>query len=143
MNYEVKYVCEVKEHPHCGQDNQDQWCNHIETTQYQSSNLSTCLSLAKDILDVPFAELTLQQVQKDFSSTSSDQPEDEKKMIAIRDFYNGRLALWNRIQSDVNEQSIQKQKSFKYDIPEKYNSFCTDEDRESNQIQSYIEVKTT
>jgi len=51
------------------------------------------------------------------------------------------LALWRQLDKELAETTSEK--TIRYDIPEKYNSFWVygDDDGKSHQVQSYIEVK--
>lgn len=97
----------------------------------------------RDILDVPEAELTIDAIRKDFESP--EKPLPEEKLVAIQNYYNGRLGIWNTAKKEIEEftKSLNEDKIFHYEIPEDYNQFYVYDDENearSKQIQGYVEV---
>lgn len=89
----------------------------------------------KDLLDVPVAELTLDEVRADFEDPKMGALPEEK-LVAIQDYYNGRLALWRQFVKDISGLDPNAESTLKYDIPEKYNTFWVygDDDGKHNQV---------
>lgn len=108
---------------------------------YATTDEELCKEIIKDYLDVPLAELTLEQVKKDFSL--ADLQISEERAVQIQNYYNGRFALHQTIVKDFCDAAAAgKPITLHYDIPEKYNQFQVD-DTEFNesQICAYLEVK--
>lgn len=136
----VKYLNEFVE-PYYSSEDKD-GCRHLNTEEWEMKTAQKALQVAKDFMDVPVAELSIEQIRKDFEAP--DNPLSESKLVAIQNYYNGRLALWNTISKDIEEFSKSESKSdktFKYDIPAKYNSFVVYDDGENfEQTRAYIEI---
>lgn len=96
---------------------------HNLTESYEIDTLDACKRIIRDFMDVPIAELTLSQVKDDF--TLNDYSISEEKAVQIQNYYNGRLALYNVILNDVDNQS--EWQLLKYDIPAKYATFNVEE----------------
>lgn len=137
MTYKVTYLVEQNEQYPFGSELSDtSKCKHCETSQYEVEGQEGCLRIVRDVLDVPLAELTLDEIKKDFQGCSDDI--GENKLVAIQNYYNGRFALWNQIQSDIST-TLAASSPLRYDIPEKYNTFTMSDD--SKQVQSFIEIQ--
>ena len=80
-------------------------------------------------MDVPEAELTFEEVKKDWSDHKY--PISDEKLKEIQAYYNGRLDIYNKVLLDlaavesygIDGDSIE----LRYDIPHKFNEFVTDE----------------
>ena len=79
-------------------------------------------------MDVPIAELSLEQVKKEFGK--SEYGLSEEQVIKIQNYYNGRLALYNVIMKELSDQSSWQ--LLKHEIPAEYASFCIDVDGTEN-----------
>ena len=78
-------------------------CRHINYDCYEVNDLETCKSVLKDFLDAPVAEMTIEQVKKEFEDPKMGAI-DEKRLLAIRDYYNGRLELQREIFEKLEQQ---------------------------------------
>lgn len=65
-------------------------CRHISYDCYEVNDLKACKAVLKDFLDAPVTEMTLEQVRKEFEDPNVGKI-GEKRLLAIRDYYNGRL----------------------------------------------------
>jgi hypothetical protein len=113
-------------------------CISIDSTSYETTDLKLCKTIIKDFLDVPEAELSLDEVKKQF-----DDPRyniSEEKLVAIQNYYNGRLALFKTIMFEIDDLN---NGIYTYDIPYEYNHFVIEDDEEykEKQINAYIELK--
>ena len=108
---------------------------------YATTDEELCKEIIKDYLDVPLAELTLEQVKKDFSRT--DLQISEERAVQIQNYYNGRFAMHQTIVRDFCDAvAAGKPTTLHYDIPEKYNQFQVDDTEfHESQICAYLEVK--
>ena len=136
----VKQLSEFIEPYYSFQDNDA--CRHLNAEEWEVKNAAKALQVAKDLLDVPTAELSIEEIRKDFEAP--DRPLPESTLVGIQNYYNGRLALWNSISKDIEEFAKLESKSdklFHYDIPAKYNSFAVyDDSQKVEQKQAYIEI---
>lgn len=105
-------------------------CNakHSNSESYEVEDLDACKAIVKDLMDVPIAELSLEQVKKEFGLTECNISEEQA--IKIQNYYNGRLALYNVIMKELNDKSSWQ--LLKHDIPAEYASFCYDVDDTEN-----------
>lgn len=71
-------------------------CRHINYDCYEVNDLETCKAVLKDFLDAPVVEMTFEQVKKEFEDPKIGAI-DEKRLLTIRDYYNGRLELQRKI----------------------------------------------
>ena len=112
-----------------------------DMSSYATADEELCKEIIKDFLDVPLAELTLEQVKKDFSRT--DFQISEERAVQIQNDYNGRFALHQTIVKDFCDAvAVGKPTTLHYDIPEKYNQFQVDDTEfHESQICAYLEVK--
>ena len=120
-------------------------CRHIMTDTYEVNDKDTCKEVLKDFLDAPVTEMTLEEVKKEFEDPKIG-PIDESRLIAIRDYYNGRLELQNNIFKFIDKIES-KPGIWRYDIPFRCNYFAcyADEDDENlnHQEDAYIEIEVT
>lgn len=119
-------------------------CNHISFEQYTFSTIDMCRQCVKDFLDVPEAELTFEEVKKDWSDHKY--PISDEKLKEIQAYYNGRLDIYNKVLLDlaavesygIDGDSIE----LRYDIPHKFNEFVTDENEKlSIQNEAYLLIR--
>ena len=136
----VKQLSEFVEPYYSSQDNDA--CRHLNVEEWEVKNAAKVLQVAKDLLDVPAAELSIEEIRKDFEAPEHQLP--ESTLVGIQNYYNGRLALWNSINKDIEEFAkleSRPDKVFHYDIPAEYNSFAVYVDsRKVEQKQAYIEI---
>ena len=120
-------------------------CRHISNDSYEVNTKEWCKEVLKDFLDAPVTELTLEEVKKQFEEPSIG-PIEEKRLIAIQEYYNGRLALQNKI-FEMLDKIDDRPGIYRYDIPFRCNYFAcyaddSDEDH-THQEQAYIEIEVT
>ena len=121
----------------------DELCIQTDMQQYETTSKKTALQIVKDFLDVPEAKMTLDEVRKQFESPSFGEI-SESRLVAIQNYYNGRLALFEYVKTYLeDEKTLQNVKRF--DIPYEYNHFMvysedSEEDKEE-QLDAYIEIK--
>lgn len=120
-------------------------CRHVITDTYEVNDKETCKAVLKDFLDAPVTEMTLEEVKKEFEDPKVGAI-DEKRLIAIRDYYNGRLQLQNDI-FKMLEKIEDRPSVWRYDIPFRCNYFaCYADEGDENlnhQEDAYIEVEVT
>lgn len=140
QTWTIKYLSEFVEPYYNSADKQG--CRHQNSEEWDVSTAQQALQVTKDFLDVPVAELSIEEIRKDFEEPSMPLP--EKTLVAIQNYYNGRLALWNTISRDIEEfvkHGSSESKTFKYDIPAEYNSFEVYSDGTTvTQNMAYIEI---
>lgn len=109
---------------------QDTSCKakHSNSESYEVEDLEVCKAIVKDLMDIPVAELSLEQVKKEFGK--SEYNLSEEQAIKIQNYYNGRLALYNVIMKELDSQNSWQ--LLKYEIPVEYASFCFDVDDTEN-----------
>ena len=109
---------------------QDTSCKakHSNLESYEVEDLDACRAIVNDLMDVPVAELSLEQVKKDCGKSEPNL--SEEKAIKIQNYYNGRLALYNVIMKELDSQSSWQ--LLKHEIPAEYASFCIDVDGTEN-----------
>lgn len=73
----VKYLNEFNEPYYSTAD--DEKCRHLDVNEWETSSKDKALSIARDLLDVPEAELTLDMIKADFS----DLGVEESKLVQI------------------------------------------------------------
>lgn len=135
----VKYLNEFNEpYYYTGDTNV---CRHLDVDEWETSSTENALSIARDMLDVPEAKMTLEAVEKNFGDIDIA----ESKLVKIQDYYNGRYALFETVKDDIarfNADECSSLHTFHYDIPESYNSFDIRPDDNDNvhQISGYIEL---
>lgn len=120
-------------------------CRHINYDCYEVNDLETCKAVLKDFLDAPVAEMSLEQVKKEFEDPKIGAI-DEKRLLAIRDYYNGRLELQHKIFKEL-EKVLSIPCVYRFDIPFSCNYFACyadkgDEDL-NKQEDAYIQVEVT
>lgn len=98
--------------------------------------------IVNDVLDAPLSEMTLEQVNKDFSDSAY--PISEEDAIQIQNYFNGRLALRDAIIKELeNNRTVT---TLQYNIPEKYISLFNDDDDDDEHTKkssAYIEIELT
>lgn len=139
FTWTVKYLNEFNE-PYYSTSDHDK-CRHLDINEWETCSKEKALSIARDLLDVPEAELTFDAVKRDFDGMDVS----EKKLLQIQDYYNGRYALFNTMKSDLSSfdaDACTTLHTFHYDIPEKYNTFnmMPENDGDYKQISGYIEM---
>lgn len=109
---------------------QDTSCKakHSNSESYEVEDLEVCKAIVKDLMDIPVAELSLEQVKKEFGK--SEYNLSEEQAIKIQNYYNGRLALYNVIMKELDSQNSWQ--LLKYEIPVEYASFYFDVDDTEN-----------
>ena len=114
-------------------------CRHVETDSWTTDDRELAMKIVRDQLDVPEAEMTLDQVKADFADGSRQI--EESKFVAIQNYYNGRLALYNRIMDEI--ETAGPGTSSRYDIPYEYNHFEIEDEEgaaKETQREAYIEI---
>lgn len=125
-------------------EKKDTTCINVEQSSYETEDMSLFKQMIKDLLDVPIAELSLEEVKEQFSSPPYNRDISEEKLVAIQNYYNGRFALCRTIMDDIdNESSLpdgHESTKLKYNIPYEYNHFVVEDDDEYNeeQIEAYM-----
>lgn len=93
-------------------DKPETLCRHVSTDSYSANDVELAKTIVKDILDAPIAELSLESIKHDFGSR--DYPLTEEAAVAIKDYYNGRYALYQAILDDMKTL---EPRVLHYDIP--------------------------
>lgn len=146
MNYTITLYNKWKRPYFYGpKNNDDSTCIQTDTVSYVTDKLDLCKIIITDLLDVPETALTLEEVKKQFSSPHYSEISEEK-LVAILNFYNGRLALHKTIVDNIELlhklDCLDNCHILKYDIPYEYNHFIVeDSDVLEEQIDAYIELK--
>lgn len=139
MKYHVKYYNKWQQ-PYFYTESKE-ICETENYDSYTTTSFELCKQIVKDFLDAPTAELSLEAIHQDFDHGNDILAESQA--ICIQTYYNGRLAMYNAILTDLNE--VKGNKTLHYDIPEKYNRFTryeNDEDEKlSKQLEAYIEIE--
>lgn len=134
--------------------NDNRMCINTETSTYETADKDLAIIISKDFLDVPSAEMTLDQVRKEFEDERFG-PIPEEKLVAIQNYYNGRLALyehvkqmfetepWHAAYEPLNNEQVPLYTK-QFDIPYEYNHFMVyddggDESKEE-QLAAYLKV---
>jgi len=129
-------------------------CTSTETLSYETDDKELAIVIAKDFLDVPEAEMSLDQVRQEFEDTKFGTIPEEK-LVAIQNYYNGRLAVyehvkmmfesepWQAAYKPLNDNQVPLYTK-QFDIPYKYNHFMVyddggDESKEE-QLEAYLKV---
>jgi hypothetical protein len=130
-------------------------CLCTDLSSYETMDLGMCKDIVKDLLDVPVAEMSIEEVRKQFEDPAYKQLSEEK-LVSIQSYYNGRLALFRTLMQQlemldtVDLVSVRKGVPdlpdpviLKHDIPRSYNCFYVedDDDGSEEQVEAYIEVK--
>lgn len=140
MNYIVEYKNDFSE-PYW-YSNDKKLCRHINSDTYVVQSIDDVKQVVKDFLDVPTAELSKEEILKDFGSDSH--PLSEEKAVAIMNYYNGRLTIWRKFNEDLFAINDGDELNLCYPIPQEYNEFVVAEGEElSQQNDSYINIKST
>lgn len=117
-------------------------CRHISDDKYEVEGLDFCKEVLKDFLDAPVAEMTLEQVKKEFEEPRIG-PISQERLQAIANYYNGRLKLQKEIFSQLDALG-DKPHIFKFDIPMEYNYFACyaddDDEHMTKQNSAWLEV---
>ena len=120
--------------------NENSACIETSYNSYETTDLDLCKQIIKDFLDAPEAELSLDAVRQEFSSPRYDI--SESKLVAIQNFYNGRLGMYNTIIRQIELLESNEVFCKKYNIPYEYNYFLVEGDRiEEEQIEAFIELR--
>lgn len=120
--------------------NENLACIETSYNSYETTDLDLCKQIIKDFLDAPEAELSLDAVRQEFSSPRYDI--SESKLVAIQNFYNGRLGMYNTIMRQIELLESNEVFCKKYNIPYEYNYFSVEGDRiEEEQIEAFIELR--
>lgn len=137
MTYRIKLFSSFSR-PYYFHGDEQTVCIQRTTDEYEAPNIKLAIQIIKDFMDPPETELTLEQVEREFSDKSSPVP--EMNLVAIREYYNGRLAMYRKIMTDLD--STEFPVILKYDIPYKYNHFSVDlEDPLEKQLDAYLEIE--
>lgn len=146
MKYKVTLCNRFKERYYLANEIDDRrkpMCVHESCESYAVDTLELCKDVIRDFLDAPVAKMTLEQVKNEFEDPRAGAiPED--KLIAIQDYYNGRLDMQNQIFEEIDKISGSQEMSLKFDIPFKYNYFScySDDDKDVEQEEAYIKIET-
>lgn len=152
IKYVITYYNKWKRPYYYSED--DRICVSTESSQYETTDKDLALHIAKDFLDVPEAEMTLDEVRKEFEDHRIGEIPEEK-LVAIQNYYNGRLAMYEHVKMmfesepwmEVPEPQSKEQVPLytkQFDIPYKYNHFMVyddsgDESKEE-QLEAYLKV---
>ena len=102
------------------------------------------IGTVKDRLDIPDKPMLDEDVRREFES--ENRPLEQKFVNAIRDYYNGRLKIFERFNADFKRENESGRKLWilKYDIPYEINHFETETDdgwaEAMTQNEAYIEI---
>jgi len=107
-----------------------------EISRHEGCSEATCRAVLKDIFDPPEAELTLDMVEKEFSSPKY--PVTKDKLEKIVDYYNGRAKLYNKMTRWL--ETAKPGDSNLIDIPAELNQFTTVDEPLAEQVEAYIKV---
>jgi hypothetical protein len=123
----------------------DTKCINTDYSSYETEDRSLFKQMIKDLLDVPIAELSLEEIKEQFSSHPYDRDISEEKLVAIQNFYNGRFALCRTIMETLDSHNFKYDEVLKlqYDIPYEYNHFVVEDNDEfdEEQIEAYISLE--
>lgn len=140
MNYTITYTTDCVDFIPF----KDDTCasHHIDIQTYKANTLDAAVFIVNDVLDAPLSEMTLEQVNKDFSDSAY--PISEEDAIQIQNYFNGRLALRDAIIKELeNNRTVT---TLQYNIPEKYISLFNDDDDDDEHTKkssAYIEIELT
>lgn len=152
IRYVITYYNKWKRPYYFSNDNR--MCINTEMSTYETADKDLAIIISKDFLDVPSAEMTLDQVRKEFEDERFG-PIPEEKLVAIQNYYNGRLALyehvkqmfetepWHAAYEPLNNEQVPLYTK-QFDIPYEYNHFMVyddggDESKEE-QLAAYLKV---
>ena len=154
IKYVITYYNKWKRPYYYSED--DRICVNTESSQYETTDKDLALRIAKDFLDVPEAEMTLDEVRKEFEDHRCGEIPEEK-LVAIQNYYNGRLALYEHVKTmfasepwlkpsagDAPQDGQTPDYTRWFDIPYEYNHFMVYDDggNESKEVQleAYLKV---
>lgn len=141
FSFSIIYHCDYNECYSYGKP--ETKCQHINEEIYNVDNLDLAKTIISDLLDVPLSEITLENIKIDFSSP--EYPLSEQRAVQIKDYYNGRCALYKTILNDLdnifnNDYHNLNSQELQYEIPEKYNNYTMDENDQFYQNNAYIKI---
>lgn len=150
MKYRVKLYNDFTE-PYWARDNVEECpvVEHKSVEEYVAYDKLTFEKILEDLVDAPKKKLTDEEVRKDFDTSYQPKLSDSRVEV-IKAYYNGRLKLKKKIDSDLAKVGIDKMKKgfpamLKYNIPFEMNYFSCDEDDPCDKLtkmnDSYIEIE--
>jgi hypothetical protein len=122
------------------ESNKNSTCIDTSYNSYETTDLDVCKQIIKDFLDAPETELSLDAIRQEFSSPNYNI--SENKLVAIQNFYNGRLGMYNTIMRQIELLEPNEEFCKKYNIPYKYNYFSVEcDETNEEQIDAFIELR--
>lgn len=112
-----------------------------DTSRYIDCTAETAKAVIKDILDPPEADLTMEHVEKEFSSPSY--PISKEKLEAIVHYYNGRAKIYAEVMKYFEHIGGLAGNSKTYKIPYEFNQFGVNDSELVEQIEAYIKITAT
>lgn len=137
MKYVITYSYSCEE-PYSYKDNMTCIAKHSNSESYAVENVDACKDIIKNLLDVPMAELSLDEVKKDFSSGECKISEENAK--SIQQYYNGRLELYKTIMNAFNDKCNAWQ-LLKYNLPKECLTFMSSPYTESQNENAEITIQ--
>ena len=116
-----------------------------QTDETETEYADIAVKLVKDWLDVPDKPMTDEDVRREFDCDCRTL--EQKYVDAIRNYYNGRLKIFEKFRNDFTNEtgSDRKQWILKYDIPYEFNHFETEKDdgwaASETQNEAYFEIE--
>ena len=100
------------------------------TSEYETESRKAFDDILNMILDAPTGTILVSEIRNMFNLGESEK--DEKFAMRVLDYYNGRLALYERIKSDLDDVQIGSDQNSEpvvltYDLPASYSSLDNSE----------------
>lgn len=138
MKYTVKTFNDWT-HPYFFNEGDKRLIREKETNEQETDSADLAVAMVKDWLDVPDADITPEDVRREFDSDR--RRIDDEYVEQIMNYYNGRRSIFLRFKEDF--AGMRSGNVLKYQIPYELNHFETepaDEDRYEMQNDSYFQV---
>ena len=153
IKYRIKLLNDFEE-PYWASDNVQDAPSviHRNMDEYIVYDEKVFRSILDEFLDAPKKKLTEKEVRKDFDDEMRVHRLSKERVNAIMAYYNGRLALKNKVYSDLANIDTKKMKKdfpvvLKYCIPFEMNYFsCEDNDpcdKLTKMNDAFIEVEVS
>lgn len=97
MKYRIKLVNDF-DAAYYLKDGSHEICRSVDSQEYETESKELAGTIIRDLMDAPEKELSMDDVRKDFCSPGLDVKEEN--LAAIREYYNGRLAMLGKVISD-------------------------------------------
>lgn len=113
---------------------------YTDKQTYKKLSKETTVLVLREFFDVPDKKMTIEDVKKEFASSTAGMSDETAKKIAR--YYNGRKDIFDKIVSLLDDESFEQ---FREEIPAELNGFTTqdkDEEYQKTQcLESWIEVR--